>query len=55
MADLTVVIMTYNEEKNIGNCNKPLLSIAKRINVVDSFSRDKTQIIARELGAEGIE
>lgn len=55
MADLTVVIMTYNEEKNIGNCIKPILSIAKRIIVVDSFSTDKTQIIARELGAEVIE
>ena len=55
MADLTVIIMTYNEEKNIGNCIKPILSIAKRIIVVDSFSTDKTQEIARELGAEVIE
>lgn len=55
MADLTIIIMTYNEEKNIANCIRPVLTIAKRIIVVDSFSTDKTQEIAKKMGAEVIE
>ncbi len=55
MADLTVIIMTYNEEKNISNCITPILPIAKRIIVVDSFSTDKTREIASSLGAEIVE
>jgi len=52
MADLTTIILTYNEELNIEECIRSVKNISKRIIVVDSFSSDKTIEIARELGAE---
>ena len=42
---LSVVIITLNEEKNIGRCLSSVLSIADDIVVVDSFSTDKTKQI----------
>lgn len=52
MADLTTIILTYNEEKNIANAINSVLPISKRIVVVDSYSTDKTVDIAKSLGAE---
>lgn len=52
MADLTAIILTLNEEKNIGNCIESLKGLAKRIVVVDSGSTDNTVSIAKHLGAE---
>ena len=52
MADLTVLILTRNEEKNIKKCIHEVKDIAKRIVIVDSGSTDKTVEIAAELGAE---
>lgn len=52
MADLTAIILTKNEEKNIGLCIGSIRKLAKRIIVIDSFSEDRTVEIARELGAE---
>lgn len=52
MADLTAIILTKNEEKNIGLCIGSIRELAKRIIVIDSFSEDRTVEIARELGAE---
>lgn len=52
MADLTTIIMTKNEEKNIEYCIKSVQEISKRIIVVDSFSQDKTVDLAKALGAE---
>lgn len=52
MADLTVLIITKNEEKNIGKCIRSLRGIARRIVVVDSFSTDRTAALARKLGAD---
>ena len=52
MADLTTIILTYNEEKNIEKCIESIRDISKRIIVMDSFSDDKTTEIARALGAE---
>ena len=54
MADLTAIILTLNEEKNIRDCIASVQPIAKRIVVVDSFSTDKTVEIAKEMGAEVI-
>lgn len=52
MADLTAIILTYNEEKNISECIKSLGSLAQRIVVIDSGSTDATVDIAKKLGAE---
>ena len=38
----SVVILTYNEEKNIGACLESLLFLNKEIYIVDSGSTDKT-------------
>ena len=52
MLDLTAIILTYNEEKNIEHCIQSIKGIAKRIVVIDSFSTDKTVVLAEQLGAE---
>jgi glycosyltransferase involved in cell wall biosynthesis len=52
MADVTAIILTLNEEKNIEECIKSIQPIVKRIVVVDSFSTDNTVALARSLGAE---
>jgi glycosyltransferase involved in cell wall biosynthesis len=49
---LSVVIITYNEEKNITRCLNSLKPIADEIIVLDSFSSDYTVDIAREWGAK---
>ena len=48
---LSVVIISYNEEKNIGRCIESVKKIADEIIVVDSFSTDRTKEIALEKGA----
>lgn len=52
VADLTVIILTKNEEKNLKDCLKSIMNFAKRVIVVDSGSTDKTVEIAREYGAD---
>lgn len=52
MADLTAIILTKNEEKNITYCIESIKAIVKRIVVVDSYSSDKTVELAKELGAD---
>ena len=46
--DLTAVILTYNEEKHIERCILSLKKIAKKIVIVDSYSKDKTIKVARK-------
>ena len=48
---LSVVIITYNEEKNIGRCIDSVAPVADEIIVLDSFSADATVQIARQKGA----
>jgi glycosyltransferase involved in cell wall biosynthesis len=55
MIKLTVAIITYNEEKNIGRCISSVKSIADEILVVDSFSTDKTQDICKQAGVRYIQ
>lgn len=55
MADLTTIILTFNEEKNIANAINSIKNLSKRIIVVDSYSTDKTVEIAKSLGAEVIQ
>lgn len=51
MLDVSVIILTYNEENHIQRCIESVSSIAKEIFVVDCFSNDKTKEIAQNLGA----
>lgn len=51
---ISVVIITFNEEKNIKRCIDSLDDIADEIVVVDSFSKDRTVEIAQSLGAKVI-
>ena len=51
-ADITAIILTKNEEINIGDCIKSIQNVVRRIVVIDSFSNDKTVEIAKNLGAE---
>lgn len=55
MSELTVVIITYNEEENIGRCIDSVRDIAGEIIVVDSFSADGTKKIAEAKGARVVE
>jgi len=48
---ISVVIITFNEEANIGNCIQSVASIADEVIVVDSFSTDRTPEIAENMGA----
>lgn len=52
MIDVTVVILTKNEEKNLPDCLRSLEGFARRAVVVDSISDDATCAIAREMGAD---
>ncbi len=49
---LSVLILTFNEERHIERCIKSVDLIAKNIFIIDSFSTDKTVEIAKKLGAE---
>jgi glycosyltransferase involved in cell wall biosynthesis len=52
---LSAVIISYNEEQNIGRCLQALAGIADEIIVVDSNSTDKTCLIAEQYGAKIIQ
>lgn len=52
MTDITVIILTKNEEINIERCINSVKPIAKRIVVVDSYSTDRTVDIAVKMGAD---
>ena len=47
MEKISVVILTYNEERNIKRCIESVLAVADEIVVVDSLSVDKTEEICR--------
>ncbi len=55
MSLLTIVIVTYNEEKNIKECIVSCNSIADRILVLDNYSTDRTIEIAKQLGADVVQ
>lgn len=52
---ITVIILTFNESIHIERCIQRIAPLAQRIVVVDSFSTDGTQDIARKLGGEVME
>ena len=54
MIDLTVIILTKNEEENIAAVIKNAAQLTKNILIVDSGSTDKTVEVAKEAGAQVI-
>ena len=52
MINLTVIILTKNEEKNIEKCINSFQGIAKRFVVVDSGSTDNTKDVCEKINLE---
>lgn len=52
MFDISIIILTYNEEIHITRCIESVKSIAKEVFIVDSFSTDKTIELAEAAGAK---
>ncbi|MBL7919503.1 MAG: glycosyltransferase family 2 protein [Bacteroidia bacterium] len=52
MIKLSVVIITFNEEKNIERCLLSVKELADEIVVLDSFSKDNTQQICEKHGVK---
>lgn len=52
MESLTAIILTRNEEKNIGECLRSIQGFASRALVVDCGSTDRTVEIAQSMGAD---
>jgi len=50
--NLSVVILTFNEEQHIARCIRSLQAFAKDIFIIDSFSTDNTLEIAKSMGAQ---
>lgn len=55
MVRITAVIITFNEEGNIGRCIDSLQTVADEILVVDSYSTDNTKAICLARGVRFIE
>lgn len=54
MAELSVVIITHNEERNIGRCLESVSDLATEIVIIDSHSNDKTVEICNTYNARVI-
>jgi glycosyltransferase involved in cell wall biosynthesis len=54
MIKISAVIITYNEEKNIGRCIDSLRPVADEIVVIDSYSTDRTYDLCIEKGVRVI-
>ncbi len=52
MLKLTVVLATFNEEKNLPGCLNSVKNLADEIVIVDGTSSDKTVAIAKKYGAK---
>lgn len=55
MIPISVVIITYNEERNIARCLESVKEIADDVVVVDSFSTDATESICKANGARFVQ
>lgn len=53
--NISAVVITYNEEKNIKLCLQTIKAVADEIIVVDSFSKDNTKAICLAEGVKFIE
>lgn len=54
MLNITVIILTFNEELHIRRCIDNVKEFAKEIYVIDSLSTDNTATIAESMGAKVI-
>lgn len=52
MQDISVIILTFNEERHIRRALENARKFAKEVFVVDSYSTDRTVEIAQEMGAK---
>ena len=52
---ITAIILTYNEELNLENCLKSIADLVSEIIVVDSYSTDSTEQIAKRYGAKFVQ
>ena len=50
--NLTVVILTFNEQQHIQRCLESVSGLASRVVIIDSQSTDQTREIASKMGAE---
>ena len=48
LANITAIILTYNEEKHIKRCILSIKKFVKKIIIIDSFSTDQTLEIAKK-------
>ncbi|MFZ1675808.1 MAG: glycosyltransferase family 2 protein [Saprospiraceae bacterium] len=48
---LSIVVMTYNEEENIGRCLQSVTGLGDEIFILDSYSTDRTVELAEKMGA----
>lgn len=55
MLDVSVIVLTYNEELHIRRCLGCLLGSVKRIIVVDCYSKDNTIEICKQYGVEVVQ
>ena len=53
--NLSAVIITFNEQSNIGRCLDSLAGVVDEVVVVDSFSTDDTEKICRAKGARFVQ
>jgi glycosyltransferase involved in cell wall biosynthesis len=52
---ISVVVITFNEERNVGRCLDSVVGVADEVVVVDSLSTDRTREICLERGVNLIE
>lgn len=52
MQDVTILILTKNEEVNLRDCLESVKEFAKKCVIVDSYSTDGTKSVAEQYGAE---
>lgn len=52
MTNLTIIILTKNEEQNLKKCITSFKSIVQRVVIIDSYSTDDTVDLAKSLGAD---
>jgi glycosyltransferase involved in cell wall biosynthesis len=50
-SNISIIILTYNEEVNLTKCLESILNLSDDVIVVDSYSTDKTLDIAKKYGA----